>query len=67
MTIKEPSWTSIKKNATEYVGLSVLDGFLYISITILDSEYDRAEEARLGRKDVLELIEFLKGHYETPA
>ena len=65
MTIKEPSWTSIKKNATEYVGLSVLDGFLYISITILDSEYDRAEEARLGRKDVLELIEFLKGHYEA--
>jgi len=67
MTTKEPSWTSIKKNATEYVGLSVLDGFLYISITILDSEYDRAEEARLDRKDVLELIEFLKGHYETPA
>jgi len=65
MEIKEPSWTSIKKNATEYVGLSVLDGFLYISITILDSEYDRAEEARLDRKDVLELIEFLKGHYEA--
>jgi len=67
MTIKEPSWTSIKKNATEYVGLSVLDGFLYISITILDSEYDWVEETRLPKKDVLELIEFLKGHFETPA